>query len=73
MLAAEPMAWKAALEGAKMVMSLRESTAVRRLVFLRAPAMAVSWESTAEVEGAMGTVRTVSIMWRTPPENMISY
>lgn len=70
---AEPMAWKAALEGAKMVTSLRESTAETRFVCVKAPAKAVSWESIAEPEAERGIVKTVSMMWITPPVNMTSY
>lgn len=70
---AEPMAWKAAFEGAKIVTSLRLSTAETRLVVVRAPARAVSSESMAELAGERGMVRTVSMMWITPPVNMTSY
>lgn len=69
---AEPIAWNAAFEGAKMVTSLRESTAVTRLAFVKAPARAVSWESMADIAGDRGMVRTVSIMWITPPVNIMS-
>jgi hypothetical protein len=69
---AEPMAWNAALEGAKMVTSLRPSTVVRRLVEARAPARAVRLLSIALNEGTWGMLITVSIMWRTPPLNVIS-
>lgn len=69
---AEPMAWNAALEGAKMVTSLRSSTAEMRDVAMRAPARAVRLESMALKEGMSGTVITVSIICNTPPVNMIS-
>lgn len=39
---AEPIAWKAALEGAKMVTSCRLSTVLARLVCMRAPTRAVT-------------------------------
>lgn len=70
--AAVPIAWKAALDGAKIVTSLRLSTAEMRLVWVRAPASAVRLLSTAEKERDMGTVRTVSIICMTPPSNMRS-
>jgi len=72
-LAAEPIAWKAALEGAKMVISLRLSTAETRFTWVRAPARAVRELSTADIAGERGIVRTVSMMWITPLENMISW
>jgi hypothetical protein len=70
---AEPMAWNAAFEGAKIVTSFRELTAETRDVCVRAPVRAVSCESRAELEGERGIVRTESIMWITPPVNMTSY
>ncbi len=72
-LVAEPIAWKAAFEGAKMVTSLRLSTAGTRFTWVRAPARAVRELSTADMAGERGIVRTVSMMWITPPENMISW
>ena len=45
-----------------MVTSLRLSTAETRLAFVRAPARDVREESTADMDGDMGTVRTVSML-----------
>lgn len=64
-------ALKAASEGAKIVTSLRESTAVRRLVALSPLARDVRLLETAAVEGGGGTVKTVSMIWITPPLNII--
>ena len=64
---AEPIAWKAALEGAKMVTSWRESTVETRLASVSAPVRAVRFAAAAVAASDSGIVRTVSIMWRTPP------
>jgi hypothetical protein len=69
---AEPIRWKAAFEGAKIVTSLRESTAETRFAFVRAPAREVNWESIADIAGLRGRVRTVSRIWITPPVNITS-
>jgi hypothetical protein len=66
-----PISWKALLDGAKIVTSLRLSTVETRFVEVRPPARAVSWLSIAESEGERGMVRTVSRMWITPPLNII--
>jgi hypothetical protein len=47
---AEPIAWKAAFDGAKMVTSFRESTVETRLVVVRAPASEVRFAATAVEE-----------------------
>lgn len=65
--------WKAALEGAKIVTSLKPSNAEPTVVWFNAPAKAVSPLSTADMEGGRGRVRTVSMIWMIPPVNMISY
>lgn len=67
------MAPNAALEGAKIVTSFSPLTVEIRLVALRAVANVVNPAATAVVESEVGTVRTVSIMWITPPVNLISY
>jgi len=59
---AEPMAWNAALEGAKTVTSLRESTAPTSLAAVRAPAREVRFAATAVVLMLGGRVRTESMM-----------
>lgn len=64
---AEPMRWKAALLGAKMVTSARASTAETRLVLVRAPARELRPAATAVEDAFPGIVRTLSIMWTTPP------
>lgn len=69
---AEPMAWKAALEGAKMVTSLRLSTVSTSLVSVRAPARAVRLESRAVKPGVSGMVRTLSTMCMTPLVKVMS-
>lgn len=67
------MAAKAALVGAKMVRSGVVSTAATRSAVVRAPASAVRLAARAVVEALAGTVRTVSMMWTTPPENWTSW
>jgi len=69
---AEPIAANAALLGAKMVTSLSPSTVERRPVELRALARVVRFAARAVLEGASGMVRTVSMMWITPPLNFTS-
>jgi len=64
---AEPMAEKASLEGAKIVTSIKESSVETRFAAVSAPAMDVRFAARAVPEGDWGTVRTVSIMWMTPP------
>lgn len=64
---AEPIAWKAELDGAKIVTSGRESTALTRLADVRAPAREVRFAATAVEETDWGIVRTRSMMWITPP------
>ena len=58
---AEPMAWNAAFEGAKMVTSLRPSKAVTRFAVVRAPVSAVRLAALAVAESDSGRVRTVSM------------
>lgn len=57
----EPMAWKAAFAGAKMVTSLRLSTVSTRLVLMRAPAKELRPAAMAVSDGLSGMVRTLSI------------
>jgi hypothetical protein len=64
---AEPIAWKAAFEGAKIVTSRRESTVETREACVRAPTREVRFAAEAVAASEAGMVRTVSIMWRTPP------
>jgi hypothetical protein len=64
---AEPIAWNAEFEGAKIVTSRSESTALTRLADVRAPAREVRFAATAVEETGSGIVRTRSIMWMTPP------
>jgi hypothetical protein len=64
---AEPIALNAALEGAKIVTSLRSSTVVTRLALVRAPAREVRFAATAVAESDSGIVRTRSMIWITPP------
>lgn len=71
--AAEPMALKASLEGANMVTSASESTVVTRLADFNAPVKDVKALSTADIEGEIGRVRTVSTICNTPPLNNMSY
>jgi len=59
---AEPIAWKAALEGAKIVTSWRESTVETRFACVRAPVRAVRFAAAAVEASDSGIVRTVSIM-----------
>ena len=68
---AEPMAWKAALLGTKAVISMAESTASTSLVPIRAPAAALRPAASAVAEMLRGTVRTVSMTWRTPPVKLM--
>ena len=70
---AEPMAWKAALEGAKIVTSRRESTVWTRFACVRAPVSAVRFAAAAVEASDSGMVRTVSIMCRTPPVKFRSW
>lgn len=67
LLVAEPIAWKAALEGAKIVRSLRSSMAATRFAAVRAPTREVRPALIAVTLSDSGTVRTVSMMWTTPP------
>ena len=64
---ADPIAWNAAFEGANMVTSERESTVWTRLAAVNAPASEVRFAATAVVESEAGRVRTLSMMWITPP------
>lgn len=64
---ADPIAWKAALLGAKMVTSLRPSTVPARSAAVRAPTIDVRFAATAVVETLGGRVKTWSMMWTTPP------
>jgi hypothetical protein len=59
---AEPIASNAELEGAKIVTSRSESTALTRLADVRAPAREVRFAATAVEETGSGIVRTRSIM-----------
>jgi hypothetical protein len=70
---ADPTAPNAALEGAEIVTSFSPLTVEIRLVALRAEANNVNPVATAVVESEVGMVRTVSMMWITPPVNLISY
>lgn len=70
---ADPMAPNAALEGAKIVTSFSPLTVVIKLLALRAEASDVNPAATAVAESEAGMVRTVSMMWITPPVNLISY
>jgi hypothetical protein len=49
---AEPMDWKAALLGAKMVTSFNPSTALTSSALVSAPASAVAFSATLVLEGA---------------------
>ena len=69
---AEPMDWKAALDGAKIVTSRSPSTVETRSAVVRAPVRDVSSAPAAVLDGDCGTVNTVSMMWITPPANAIS-
>jgi hypothetical protein len=69
---AEPMAWKALFEGAKIVTSCNESRAFTSLACVRAPVRAVRFAAAAVAESDSGIVRTVSIMWITPPVKLRS-
>lgn len=64
---AEPIASNAAFEGAKIVTSERKSTVETSLAAVNAPAREVRFAATAVVESEAGRVRTVSMMWITPP------
>jgi hypothetical protein len=68
---AEPMASKASLEGAKMVTSERELTVGTRLAAVKAPVREVRLAAAAVEESEVGMVRTVSIIWITPPVKLI--
>ncbi len=70
--AAGPRAAKAALVGAKMVTSFKPSTVETRFAVVKAPAREVRPAATAVLESAIGTVRTVSMTWMTPPLNLTS-
>lgn len=67
-----PILAKAALVGAKIVTSVRESTVLTRLACVRAPAREVRPVSRAVVESFGGMGRTVSISWIMPPLNCVS-
>jgi len=64
---AEPIAWNAAFDGANMVTSERVSTVSTRLTADNAPAREVKFAASAVAESDAGRVRTVSMMWMTPP------
>lgn len=64
---AEPMFWKAWLVGAKTVTSGVVLTVSTRLAETRAPRTEVRPAAVAVSETELGMVRTVSIMWITPP------
>ncbi len=68
---AEPMAWNAALEGAKIVISRRLSTVETRLASVSAPAREVRFNDVAVSAGDGGMVRTVLMMWIVPPVKLI--
>lgn len=70
---ADPMDWKAALLGAKMVTSRVESTASTRLVRLRAPCTAVRFAALVVLRIEVGSVRKRSTTWRTPPVKFRSW
>jgi hypothetical protein len=61
------MASNAALDGAKMVTSFSPSTVATRLAIPKAPARDVRPAATVVAESDNGKVRTVSMMWITPP------
>jgi hypothetical protein len=63
---------KASLVGAKMVRSGVSSTALTRFVALRAPYKAVRLAARAVSEVLTGRVRTVSMIWTTPPVKLTS-
>jgi hypothetical protein len=67
---AEPMAPKAALEGAKMVTSDNPLTVETKLAVVRAEARDVRPAAIAVAESEAGMVRTVSMMWITPSVNL---
>lgn len=67
----EPMFWKAALLGAKIVTSLRPLTAPRSLVALRAPYAELSFALTRVSETLVGMVRTLLMMWIVPPVKLM--
>ncbi len=69
---AEPMAWNAALLGAKMVRSLASSMASTKFACIRAPAVSLRPASTAVMEALAGRVRTWLMIWTTPPVKFIS-
>ena len=69
---AEPMAPKAALEGAKMVTSDNPLTVETKLAVVRAEARDVRPAAIAVTESEAGMVRTVSMMWITPSVNLMS-
>lgn len=68
---AEPIAWNAALEGAKMVISLRESTVSTSPAFAKAPASEVRFRDVAVLAGEVGMVRTLEMMWIVPPVKLM--
>ncbi len=68
----EPMAWKASLEGAKMVTSVSASTVSVKFVAVRAPAREVTFNEPAVSETDWGIVRTLSMIWMTPPVKLRS-
>ena len=70
---AEPIAWNAAFDGAKIVTSFKPSTVETRSAVVRAPVREVRFAPAAVLDGDCGTVKTVSITWMTPPENARSY
>lgn len=63
----EPIDENASFEGAKIVTSVRESTVLTRSACVRAPAREVRLRDMAVLEGDVGRVRTLEIMWIVPP------
>lgn len=60
------------LVGAKMVTSRRSSTVLMRPAWVRAEARLVRPRSVQVVEGGLGMVSTVSVMWITPFLKVVS-
>lgn len=70
---AEAMLANAALDGAKMVTSLSSSTVEVRLVAFNAPTIAVRPAANAVSDGDSGMVKSLSMMWMTPPVKLRSW
>lgn len=64
---AEPMAWNVSLLGANIVTSEKLSTVATKSAAVSAPVREVRFAVAAVPAREIGAVRTVSIMWSTPP------